>query len=79
MVEKTGLSGTDRMLGIIFGIGRGAVIVSVLVLLAGLTPVPQDPWWSQSTFIPHFESLALKIQELLPPDIAQQLTYKQSA
>ena len=79
MVEKTGLSGTDRLLGVLFGIGRGAVIVAVLVLLAGLTPLPQDPWWSQSAFIPQFESLALKIQELLPPDIAKQLEFKPSA
>ena len=79
MVEKTGLSGTDRLLGVLFGIGRGAVIVAVRVLLAGLTPLPQDPWWSQSAFIPQFESLALKIQELLPPDIAKQLEFKPSA
>lgn len=75
VVEKTGLSGTDRMLGIIFGIGRGAVIVAILVLLAGLTPLPQDPWWRQSTFIPHFEELAVRIQQLLPPEIAQQLSF----
>jgi len=79
MVEKTGLSGTERMLGVLFGMGRGAVIVAVLVLLAGLTPVPQDPWWSQSTLIPHFETLALRIQELLPPDIAGKLVFKPSA
>ena len=35
MVEKTGLTGTDRMVGIVFGVVRGAVIVSVLVLVAG--------------------------------------------
>jgi len=34
IVEKTGLSGTDRMLGVIFGLLRGAAIVTLLVLLA---------------------------------------------
>ena len=43
LVEKTGLSGTDRMLGVIFGSVRGVIIVGVLVLLAGFTALPQDP------------------------------------
>ena len=75
IVDKTGLSGTDRMLGVVFGIGRGAVIVAILVLLAGFTPLPQDPWWKQSTFLPHFEQLATQIRALLPPEISQLLTF----
>ncbi len=43
LVDKTGLTGTDKMLGILFGVARGGVIVAILVLLAGLTPMPQDP------------------------------------
>ena len=71
--DKTGISGTDRMLGVIFGGGRGAVIVAMLVLLAGFTALPQDPWWRQSVLIPHFEKLAVQIRTLLPPEISQQL------
>ena len=37
LVSRTGLTGTDKMLGIVFGIARGGVIVAILVLLAGLT------------------------------------------
>ena len=59
LVKKTGLSGTDRMLGTIFGIARGIVIVAILVLVAGLTVLPQDGWWQQSMFMPHFEQLAM--------------------
>lgn len=75
LVVKTGLSGTDRMLGVIFGIARGVVIVGILVLLAGLTPIPQDPWWEASTLIPHFEALAILLRGLLPPDIAAHFVY----
>jgi len=70
LVQKTGLTGTDRMLGIIFGIGRGIIIVAILVLLAGLTPIPADPWWKESIFIVHFQEMALWIKGFLPPDIA---------
>ncbi len=54
LVRATGLSGTDRVLGMVFGIARGGVLVVVLVALLGLTPVIQDRWWQQSTLIPHF-------------------------
>ncbi len=76
LVEKTGLSGTDRMVGIFFGAARGALLVSVMVLLAGLTPVPNDPWWQESLLIKYFQDLALWLKDLLPPDIASKFTFK---
>ncbi|WP_444927237.1 CvpA family protein [Microbulbifer sp. TRSA002] len=54
-VEATGLSGTDRVLGMAFGLVRGAIVVMALLILApALVPVEQDSWWSQSVLIPHF-------------------------
>jgi membrane protein required for colicin V production len=75
MVEKTGLSGTDRVLGVVFGMIRGAVIVAILVLLAGFTAVPEDAWWSRSYLLHHFQELALWVRGFLPPDIAAQIRY----
>lgn len=75
LVEKTGLSGTDRMLGVLFGIGRGVIIVGILVLLAGYTPLPRDPWWKESVLLPHFEILAGEMRALLPPDIARRVKF----
>jgi membrane protein required for colicin V production len=55
LVRATGLSGTDRLLGMVFGAARAFIIViAVLVLLPGLAPVNQDEWWSSSKLIPHF-------------------------
>ncbi|MDX1824811.1 MAG: CvpA family protein, partial [Thiohalomonadales bacterium] len=48
LVQRTGLTGTDRFLGVIFGFLRGALLVSVLVLLAGLTSLPKESWWDDS-------------------------------
>jgi len=70
LVNKAGMSGTDRMLGLLFGILRGVAIVTLLVLVAGLTPLPKDPWWHESQFLGHFQTLALWLRGLLPPDIA---------
>jgi membrane protein required for colicin V production len=75
LVENTGLSGTDRMLGVIFGAVRGIAIVGVLVLLLGLTQVPSDPWWHESMFMKHFEELALVAISFLPPDIMAHFSY----
>ena len=75
LVEHTGLSGTDRLLGIFFGIGRGAIIVAIIILLAGLTALPQDPWWNQSLLIIYFQDLSLWLKSFLPEDIAKYFTY----
>ncbi|MFC2973511.1 CvpA family protein [Azotobacter bryophylli] len=54
LVRVTGLSGTDRVLGMVFGAARGALLVVVLVGLLSLAPVQQDMWWQQSSLLPHF-------------------------
>jgi len=75
LVDRTGLTGTDRMLGIIFGVARGALIVALLVLFAGLTPMPQDPWWQDSQLIGYFEQLAMWMRDFLPAEIASSIHY----
>lgn len=75
IVDKSGLSGTDRMIGLLFGAARGIVIVAILVLLAGMTAFPQDAWWQESQLIPYFETIALRLKELLPEDIGQYLEF----
>ncbi len=54
LVLVTGLSGTDRFLGMVFGAARGVLLVVVVVGLLSLAPVEGDEWWRQSDFIPHF-------------------------
>lgn len=75
LIDKTGLSGTDRMLGLVFGVVRGVAIVGVLVILAGLTPVPRDPWWTESVLMQHFEELALMVIGFLPADLVKHFSY----
>lgn len=64
LIKATGLSGTDRVLGMAFGIARGGVLVVVLVALLGMTPVIEDPWWRDSTLIPHFVMMETWTQNL---------------
>jgi membrane protein required for colicin V production len=57
LVSSTGLSGTDRTLGLVFGVFRGLLVVLVLVvMLPEALPVDQDLWWTSSKLIPVFMS-----------------------
>ncbi len=70
LVKKTGLSGSDRSIGVIFGLARGVFLVSVLLLLGSLTPMPQDSWWKESQVIRYLTPVAVTIRNLLPQDMA---------
>lgn len=55
LIRATGLSGTDRLLGMVFGAARAFIVVmALLILLPGFIPVNQDEWWHQALLIPHF-------------------------
>lgn len=75
LVEKTGLSGTDRLLGGVFGGVRGLTLVLALMLVAGLTPVPQDPWWQQSRSIQSLMPLAEWSAQYLPDYILEYMDF----
>jgi membrane protein required for colicin V production len=77
LVKGSGFSGTDRMLGVVFGIGRGIAIVTLLVLLAGFTTLPRDPWWQHSALIGQIEPFALWVHQRLPPDMANHIHYNE--
>ncbi len=73
LVESTGLSGTDRLLGGVFGSIRGLVLVIVLMLVAGLTPVPKDTWWQSSRSIQSLLPLAQWAAQYLPDYLLEYL------
>ncbi|WP_350305135.1 colicin V production protein [Photorhabdus viridis] len=58
LVQRTGLSGTDRVLGVCFGALRGVLIVAaILFFLDTFTPLSQSDDWKQSQLIPQFSHI----------------------
>ena len=56
LVSMAGLQVTDRLLGAVFGVARGVVIVAVIIYFAH-GQFSQESWWTQSRTIPHVEAL----------------------
>lgn len=55
LVRMTGLSGTDRLFGMAFGLTRGVIVVmALLIVLPMMMPVRQETWWAKSLLIPQF-------------------------
>lgn len=69
IIDKSGLSGTDRMLGLVFGLVRGGVILGVLVILGQLMGFTKEPWWPESKLIPVAERVASTLRVVMPDSI----------
>jgi membrane protein required for colicin V production len=56
LVKVAGLQLSDRLLGILFGVARGVLIVALLVF-AGMNFFSTEPWWQASVLLPHVTDL----------------------
>ncbi len=57
------------------GAVRGLLVLVLLTLLAGLTPVPRQPWWRDSMFVPPLQNLAQAAAAYLPQDVLRYISY----
>ncbi|MDH5184617.1 MAG: CvpA family protein [Gammaproteobacteria bacterium] len=75
LVDRAGLSSTDRTIGVLFGTARGFVISVIMVSVMGLTPMPADDWWKDSYFMPYFQGSAEWVKEWLPSGVARKIRF----
>jgi membrane protein required for colicin V production len=59
VVQRSGLTlGVDRILGGVFGLVRGAVIVGFAVMLGEAAELNSEPWWQASKLMPAAREMA---------------------
>jgi membrane protein required for colicin V production len=74
-LKAVGLGGLDRTLGGVFGFARGLLIMLAFALLAGLTSMPRQPFWTHAVSRNLLEQSVLFLKPWLPPAFAQRLRY----
>ncbi len=72
LVAGSGLSGSDRLLGMVFGLVRGLALVVLVVFVLGAL-FRRDPWWQESRLLPTFQVGADWLAARLPAEVASYL------
>jgi membrane protein required for colicin V production len=75
MVKALGLSVSDRLLGMVFGLVRGVLVTMVLVGLGGMTAAPKQAWWRDATLAPPLETAVMAVRTWLPDDLAKRIRF----
>lgn len=73
--KRIGLGWLNRLLGAVFGLVRGVLIVCILVFLAGLTDAPKDERWRNAMFSSPIEALVSGLLPWVPVSIAKYIKY----
>ena len=66
---------TDGVAGAIFGFFRGFMVVLSLVVLAGLTKLPQSPFWQNALLSKPLQNVAMLAKDILPEDMAKRVSF----
>jgi len=73
LVNASALSIADRMLGAVFGLMRGLVLLLVVATLVAMTPVSRSPAWGRSHGAAWLNAMLQGLKPVLPSEIAQHL------
>lgn len=76
LLKAVGLGLLDRLLGAAFGVLRGVLVVLVVVLVAGMTPLPKAEWWREAMLSPPLETTVIAAKPWLPADAAKRIRYR---
>ncbi len=75
-VNQNKLSIIARLGGMMLGIVHGMIVVTIIIMLAGLTYLPGDPWWKESKLLPPFQSVAIWLRDHIPSGMAEYIHYR---
>jgi membrane protein required for colicin V production len=55
--RSIGLGPLDRVIGVLFGIVRGMVLVGLMIIGGELLHMNQEEWWNRSKLVPYGETV----------------------
>jgi membrane protein required for colicin V production len=73
LVQTAGLSGTDRMFGLVFGVARGLLVVIALYWVGMLVRLDQSDWWQQSRLMPTVAHAGGALLLFLPANVREMI------
>lgn len=76
LLKALGLSAADRLLGVLFGLARGLLIVFILVAVGGMTSAPKQRWWVEARLAPPLETAVLAARPWLPQEMAKRIRFR---
>ncbi|MCA0198861.1 MAG: CvpA family protein [Proteobacteria bacterium] len=75
LVRSVGLSGLDRLLGLLLGVARGVLVACMGILVMAFSRLPQEPAWSGSRAVTVLLPGAQWMARWLPDWAAQELDF----
>lgn len=75
LTKTAGLGLVDRFLGSVFGFMRGLLVVLLIVLAAGLTALPQEPFWRKAMLSGPLEMAVIMVIPWLPQDLSRHINF----
>jgi membrane protein required for colicin V production len=78
IVKASGLSGTDRLLGAVFGLIRGVLVALVVFTLVSMTPMTQWAPWHDAKAVPWLGVVLDGLRPMLPDDVVKYLPSAQA-
>lgn len=76
LLKALGLSLSDRLLGLFFGLARGLIIVLVIVGVGGMTSLPREKWWNEAVLSAPLETAVLASKPWLPPEVSKRIRFR---
>ncbi len=75
-LRNTHISILNRIGGLILGVIHGFIVVLTLVVMVGLTDLPKEIWWQESTWLPIFQHFAILLRDHISSGITENINYK---
>lgn len=69
LMDKTGLSLIDRLLGLIFGFARGVLVVAMVIMFIGMSSWQDAPWVKNSFAVEKLKPLVSWLSGYVPKQV----------